>query len=120
MASKITAQRYVTVLLLLLLLLLLFPRVQCPQKFNSIMIIFKKWANPGLFFVYFCLFNKTLQFLQKINVKKCPSSFRRRDLNSQPSDYKSPPLTTYQGSSPFNYDVSSQATNGKRNSGYSL
>ena len=29
----------------------------------------KKWANPGLFFVYFCLFKQTLQFLQQINVK---------------------------------------------------
>ena len=29
----------------------------------------KKWANPGLFFVYFRLFKQTLQFLQQINVK---------------------------------------------------
>ena len=30
---------------------------------------FFKWAIPGLFFVYFCLFKQTLQFLQQINVK---------------------------------------------------
>ena len=29
----------------------------------------KNWANPGLFFIYFCLFKHTLQFLQQINVK---------------------------------------------------
>ena len=29
----------------------------------------KKWANPGLFFVYFRLFKQTLQLLQQINVK---------------------------------------------------
>ena len=57
-------------------------------------IFLKKWANPGLFFVYFRLFKQTLQLLQQINVKKCPSSIRHRDSNSQPSDYESPPLTT--------------------------
>ena len=30
-------------------------------------------------------------------MKKCPSSIRCWDLNSQPSDYESPPLTTRQG-----------------------
>ena len=28
-----------------------------------------KWAILGLFYVYFCLFTQTLQFLQQINVK---------------------------------------------------
>ena len=32
-----------------------------------------------------------------MNVKKCPSSIRRWDSNSQPSDYESPPLTTRPG-----------------------
>ena len=26
----------------------------------------KKWANPGLFFIYFCLFKHPLQILQQI------------------------------------------------------
>ena len=30
---------------------------------------FKKWAIPGLFFVYFRIFKQTLQFLQQIHVK---------------------------------------------------
>ena len=41
----------------------------------------KKWANPGLYFIYFHLFKHTLQFLQQINVKKCPYSIWYRDSN---------------------------------------
>ena len=67
-------------------------QTKCACHFN--ILFFKKWANPGLFFVYFHLFKQTLQFLQQINVKKCPSSIRRQDSNSQPSDFESPPLTT--------------------------
>ena len=33
------------------------------------LIFLKKWANPGLFSVYFRLFKQTLKFLQQINVK---------------------------------------------------
>ena len=61
----------------------------------------KKWANPGLFFIYFRLFKRTLQFWQQINVKKCPSSIWRQDLDSQPSGYNSPPLTTRPGLPPI-------------------
>ena len=45
---------------------------------------FIKWANPGLFFIYFHLFKHTLQCLQLINVKKCPSSIWCQDSNSWP------------------------------------
>ena len=38
-------------------------------KWCTTLTTFFKWANPGLFFVYFCLFKQTLQFLQQINVK---------------------------------------------------
>ena len=59
-----------------------------------------------LFFVYFCLFKQTLQLLKQVNVKKCPSSILHRDLDSQPSDYKSPPLTTrLVGSRPLVYHL---------------
>ena len=35
-----------------------------------VLTFFKKWANPGLFFVFLGLFEQTLlQFLQQINVK---------------------------------------------------
>ena len=30
-----------------------------------------KWAIPGLFFINFCLFKQTLQFLQQKYVEKC-------------------------------------------------
>ena len=58
---------------------------------------FKKMGQPRPLFVYFRLFKQTLQFLKQINVKKCPSSIQHRDSNSQPFDYKSPPLTTRPG-----------------------
>ena len=36
---------------------------------GKLFCFFKKWANPSLFFIYFCLFEQKLQFLQQINVK---------------------------------------------------
>ena len=57
------------------------------------------WANPGLFFIYPVFSNKHTILTTNI-YEKCPSSTRRRDLNSQPSDYKSPPLTTRPGLPP--------------------
>ena len=63
----------------------------------------KKWANPGSVIVYFHLFKQTLQFLQQKNVKKCPSIIRRWDLNSQPSDHETPPLTTRPGCLPYSF-----------------
>ena len=65
------------------------------------------WANPGLFFIYFRLFNQTIQILHQINVNKCPSSIWRWDSNSQPSVYKSPPSTTRPGLPPCNYYLTS-------------
>ena len=60
---------------------------------------FIKWANPGLFFVYFRSFKQTLFFLQQINVKKmsCPSSIQHQDSNPRPSECESPPITTRPG-----------------------
>ena len=59
--------------------------------------IFLKWAIPGLFFVYFCLLMQTLQFLQQINMKKCPTSMWRWDLNPWPLKHESPLITTRPG-----------------------
>ena len=57
---------------------------------------FFKKNGPSLasFSFIFGLFKQTIQILQQINVKKCPSSIWCQDSNSQPSDYKSPPLIT--------------------------
>ena len=68
------------------------PRQELEKSMSSsLKMCFKKWANPGLFLVYFRLFKQTLEFLQQIYVKKCPFSIRRRDSNPQLSDYKSLP-----------------------------
>ena len=36
---------------------------------NALWLLFFKWGNPSLFFVYFRPFKQSLQFLQQINVK---------------------------------------------------
>ena len=58
---------------------------------------FKKIGHPQPLFIYFRLFKQTLQFLQPINVKKYPSSIRCWDLNPQPLEHESPPITTRPG-----------------------
>ena len=58
------------------------------------MVLFKKWANPRIFLIYFCLFKHKLQNLHQINVKKCPSSKLCRDSNTQPLEHQSLPITT--------------------------
>ena len=45
----------------------------------------------------FSLFKQTIQILQQINVKKCPSGIQHQDSSKQPHDYVSPPLTTRSG-----------------------
>ena len=37
------------------------------------MASFFKWANPGLFFIYFLTYQTNNTILQQINVKKCPN-----------------------------------------------
>ena len=40
--------------------------------------------TPASFSFIFGVLKQTIQFLQLINVKKCPSSIRRRDSNPDP------------------------------------
>ena len=54
-------------------------------------------ATPSLFLMYLCLFKQTLQFLQQIIVKKCPSSIKCWTSNSLPLKHEYPPLTTRPG-----------------------
>ena len=56
--------------------------------------------HPRPLYVYFRLFKQTLQFLQQINVKKCPSSIQFWDSNSRPWIHESPPITTRPGLPP--------------------
>ena len=59
---------------------------------------FSKRAFPvASFCLFFCLNKQTLQFLQQIYVKKCPSCLRCWDLNPRPSGQESHPITTTPG-----------------------
>ena len=69
-------------------------------------IIFLKNGPSSAFFVYYCLFKQTLQFLQQIYVKNSyshSSSIRHWDSNPRPSVIKSPPITTRPGLPPGEY-----------------
>ena len=61
---------------------------------------FEKWANHGLFFVYFQYFQSNITILQQINVKNVHPVNGCRDSKSQPSDCESPPLTARPGLPP--------------------
>ena len=71
-------------------------------KILYIAIFLKKWAIPGLFFVYFRSFSQNINtILQQINLKKCPSSIEHWDSNTRPSECESPPISTRQGLPPY-------------------
>ena len=67
---------------------------------NLPIVIFLKWAFPGLFFNLLSSFQTQIKILQQMNVKKCPSSIRCRDSNSQPLEHESPTITTRPGLPP--------------------
>ena len=62
---------------------------------------FKIGPTPASFLFIFGLFKQTIQFLQQINVKKCPSSIRRWDSNPRPLERESTPITTRPGLPPI-------------------
>ena len=57
------------------------------------MFFFKKWVNPGLFFVYFLSFQTNNTFLTTNQCEKWPSSIRRLDLNPRPFEHELPTTT---------------------------
>ena len=68
---------------------------------TSYMYKYKNWAITVSFSFIFVFSNKlTLQYLQQMNVKKCPSSMQCGDLNSPPSEHESPYITTRPGRAP--------------------
>ena len=82
-------------------MLLVFDGNSCLHLLFVFLIQFFKWANPGLFFIYFRVFKHTLQiFTTNTNVKKCPSTMRCRDSNSGPLEHELPPITTRPGLPP--------------------
>ena len=73
---------------------------------NNNIFHFKKWTNPGLFFVFFGLSKQTsIQFLQQICEKmSIPSSIRCQDSNPRPLDHESSsPITTRPGLPPIKH-----------------
>ena len=53
---------------------------------------------PSPLFHFYVVFHKhKLQFLQQINVRKCPFCIWCHDLNSQPLEHETPPITTRPG-----------------------
>ena len=66
----------------------------CTYPFTYLCGYFFKKGHPGLSFVFF---KQTIQFLQQINVKKCPSSIWCWDSTRWPSEHESPPITTRPG-----------------------
>ena len=53
--------------------------------------------RPLLSFIFGLFKQTSLQFLQQIYVKKCPSSIQCQDSNPQPSEHEPPPITTRPG-----------------------
>ena len=66
-----------------------------------IIIIIFKWANPGLFFVYFQSFQTNITIFTTTICEKCPSSIWCWDSNPQPSEHESLPITTRPGLPPL-------------------
>ena len=58
-------------------------------------------GHPRPLFHLFSSFKQTLQFLQQINMKKCPSSIWCQDQNPRPLEYESPPIITRPGLPPL-------------------
>ena len=53
--------------------------------------LFLKMSIPATFRFFY---KQTIQFLQQINVKKCPSRIQHWDLNPRPLEHESSPITT--------------------------
>ena len=62
---------------------------------------YKNWPAPASYSFIFGLFKQTIQFLQQIFMKKCPSSIRCRDSNPRPLESESLPISTRQGLPPI-------------------
>ena len=76
-------------------------------------IFFLKMGQPRPLLRWFSVFsNKHYKFLQKIFVKKCPSSVQCRDSNSWSLERESPPITTRPGLPPYrNFIISARQRN---------
>ena len=66
-------------------------------------MFFFKWANPGLFFVFFGRFKQTLQIFTTNKYEKMisQSSIQHWDSNSRTLNHESSPITTRPGLPPL-------------------
>ena len=62
--------------------------------------IYLRWANPGLFFVYFWSFQTNNTIFTSNQYKKCPSSIQNWDYKPRPLEHESSPITTRPGLPP--------------------
>ena len=51
-------------------------------------VFFKKWVNPGLFFIYFRLFQTHITSCSTNKCEKCPSSIWCQYLKSRPLEHE--------------------------------
>ena len=65
-------------------------------------------GQPRPLFIYFHLFKRTLQFLQKINVKNVHPVYGAGIQTLRPLEHESPPITTRPGLLPKKEYVSNQ------------
>ena len=73
-----------------------------PAFRKSNWLFLNKWANPGLFFVYFLSFQTNIiTICTKIRCEKCPNRIQCQDLNQQPLECESLPITTIPGLPPI-------------------
>ena len=63
---------------------------------------FFKWANPGLFLIYFWSFQTNNTIFKTIQCENVTSSLRCADLNPQPLEHESSPITNRPGLPPNN------------------
>ena len=66
-------------------------------KQKLMVLFFKNGPYPASFSFLFSSFQTNTTIRTANKCEKCPSSIQHRDSNSQPFDYKSPPLTTRPG-----------------------
>ena len=78
-------------------------------KYFLNLMFFKKMGQPRplLLFIFGLFKQISLQFLQQIYVKKCPSSLQCQDLNPRPSEHEFLPITTRPGLPPSYSNVRS-------------
>ena len=67
------------------------------DHFNDLLFFYKRPTSASFSFIFGLSKQTLIQFLQQINVKKCPSSIRHLVSNPRPYKHESSPITTRPG-----------------------